>query len=82
MSELNLKQTELIFAATVAATRSELISRLDSAEHAATWSIPATATDVKAVLQNPDALLTPIAVSALLLWGRVKFGDAWFAPPI
>jgi 8-oxo-dGTP pyrophosphatase MutT (NUDIX family) len=79
-SELSLKQTELIFAVTVAATRNGLISRLDTAEHAATWSVPATAADVASAVKNPDALLTPIAVSSLLLWGRVQFGQQWFLP--
>jgi 8-oxo-dGTP pyrophosphatase MutT (NUDIX family) len=80
VSELNLKQTELIFAAAVSATRTELISRLDGAEHAAAWSVPATAADVAAVVNSPDALLTPVAVSALLLWGRLRFGQAWYLP--
>ena len=78
VAELNLHQTELIFATTVAATKAELISRLDTAEHAATWSVPATAAEISAVIGGPDQGLTPIAIASLVLWGRIKWGQDWF----
>jgi 8-oxo-dGTP pyrophosphatase MutT (NUDIX family) len=76
--ETSLNQTELIFAATVSPTRDQLIARLDAAEHSSVWSTAADAGTVAGVVTSPDALLTPIAIAALLLDGRVRFGDDWF----
>jgi 8-oxo-dGTP pyrophosphatase MutT (NUDIX family) len=73
----NLRQPELTFIAEASLTAAEIESRLDPAEHTAIWSIPATANDVQNVLAN-DNRFTPVAIASLLLWGRLRFGEAWF----
>jgi 8-oxo-dGTP pyrophosphatase MutT (NUDIX family) len=73
----NLVQPELIFAARTTQSLAEIESRLDKLEHDSIWAIPATADAIqKAVAQ--DNQLTPVAVAALLYWGRVNLGQAWF----
>jgi len=72
-----MHQPELIFIAHSRLTRDALISKLDAAEHHDAWSIPATAEQVIDALKN-EAALTPVACAAMLLWGRIKFGHAWF----
>jgi hypothetical protein len=71
-----IRHPELIFRADATLMRDELISRLDRQEHHETVSIAATPTDVAQSLR--DANLTPVGISALLLWGGVQFGEAWF----
>ena len=77
--DVALRQPELMFSATTAATRSQVESQLDADEHVGTWSIGATAEAIEATVQSERARLTPVAIGALLLWGRLKFGDGWFS---
>ena len=77
--DVALRQPELIFAAATRATRQQVEVRLDPAEHAGTWAVAATPAAVAAaVVAQGGASLTPVAVAALLLWGRLRFGDDWF----
>lgn len=71
-----LRQTELIFQARCALTRDQSDSRLDAREHGGMVAIRATEQDVVPFLT--DARLTPVALAALLLWGRSRFGIEWF----
>ena len=73
----NLNQPELIFAARTSLSRSQIESRLDPVEHQAMWSIDAAPKAIEQAVAN-DSDLTPVAVAALLLWGRIEFGQAWF----
>jgi 8-oxo-dGTP pyrophosphatase MutT (NUDIX family) len=72
----NLKQPELILRARSALTRAQIESRLDPVEHHGTY--PAEAIAISVVRAIADPLLTPVAVASLLLWGRHRFGQAWF----
>lgn len=71
-----LRQTELVFRAVTPLTRQQVVNRLGREEHRGVYTIPATEAGVEAAL--PEPLLTPVAVAALLLWGRTAFGQAWF----
>lgn len=72
-----IRQPELIFRARSTRTRVQIEAMLDRTEHHAAWAIPATAAAVDEALRQP-AELTPVAVAALLLWGRVTLGQPWF----
>jgi 8-oxo-dGTP pyrophosphatase MutT (NUDIX family) len=76
--DLALRQPELIFAAVTTAPRSAVVARLDPDEHAGTWSVQAEADAVAAAIVGERDQLTPVAAAALLLWGRLRFGDRWF----
>jgi 8-oxo-dGTP pyrophosphatase MutT (NUDIX family) len=78
VEDLNLRQPELIFSATTIRTRTQIESRLDRTEHDAIQAIPATEAGIEAALAQRDEL-TPVAVAALLLWGRLRFSETWFA---
>jgi hypothetical protein len=58
-------------------TRNRIEAQLDAAEHRGCVAVRATPEEVGQVMTDPA--LTPVAVAALLLWGKVAFGDAWFA---
>jgi 8-oxo-dGTP pyrophosphatase MutT (NUDIX family) len=73
----SIRQPELIFAARTTVARAEIERRLDATEHHGAWAAPATAAGVEAALAGAEAF-TPVAVAALVLWGRVEFGDEWF----
>jgi 8-oxo-dGTP pyrophosphatase MutT (NUDIX family) len=73
----SIRQPELIFRVNSTRTRAQIEATLDRTEHHASWAIAATAEAVDLVLGEPAAL-TPVAVAALLLWGRAKFGSPWF----
>ena len=72
----NLRQPELIFRAASGLTRAEIESRLDPVEHHDTYAVRATPQEVARAVNDP--LLTPVAVASLLLWGRLRFGEAWY----
>ena len=72
-----LRQPEVIFSARAARTRREVESTLDAAEHRAAVAVEVAPRAVDAMMR--DALMTPVAVATLALWGRVTFGEGWFA---
>ena len=72
-----LRQTEFLFRATTPLRAEQIIARLDRREHRGVYPVPATKPGVEAAVADP--LLTPVAVAALLLWGRRAFGADWFA---
>jgi 8-oxo-dGTP pyrophosphatase MutT (NUDIX family) len=73
----SLRQPELIFAAASGRSRAQIEASLDPVEHHAMWSMPASANAIANATVN-DQTLTPVAVAALVLWGRIEFGQNWF----
>lgn len=71
-----LLQPELIFIARTTRTRNDVDRHVDRAEHHATYAICAENDAVATAVREP--LMTPVAVASLLLWGRLRFGPAWF----
>jgi hypothetical protein len=77
--DLSLLQPEMIFAVRSPRTRAQIESHLDAREHHGIWSCPATRQRIESALQSAAAAaFTPVAIAAILLWGRQQFGDAWF----
>ncbi len=72
-----LAQWELIFYARTAKTCDQLIAGVDPDEHSQTVAIPATSHAIDDTLLN-EPRLTPVARAAMLLWGRLTFGQTWF----
>lgn len=72
-----LRQYELIFRVASTRTRGQIETGLDQTEHHASWAIPASGEAIDEALHD-SSQLTPVAVAALLLWGRVRLGDSWF----
>jgi hypothetical protein len=77
VEDARLKQPEIIFAAQSTRRRSQIESMLDDAEHHACVAVAASPEAVET--QLIDTMMTPVAVGTLALWGRLAFGDAWFA---
>jgi 8-oxo-dGTP pyrophosphatase MutT (NUDIX family) len=77
VEDVRLRQPELIFRVKSRLTRDRIESQLDAAEHRGSVAVRATPEDVGRAMADPA--LTPVAVASLLLWGKVAFGDAWFA---
>ncbi|HWP40850.1 MAG TPA: NUDIX hydrolase, partial [Tepidisphaeraceae bacterium] len=73
----SLRQPEMIFAAQTGLDRRTLQAQLDPREHQALWSVGHSAQAFDAALRG-DVPFTPVGVAALLLWGRIAFGDDWF----
>jgi len=71
-----LRQPELIFSAEVSLTRAVVEAQVHADEHRDSVAIPATADGIERAIADPA--LTPVAVASLLLWGRTRFGSAWF----
>jgi hypothetical protein len=71
-----LRQPELLFSVPVACTRARLESQVDATEHRASIAIETTRDALGGALSDPA--LTPVAVAALLLCGRIEFGQPWF----
>lgn len=75
--EAALRQTELIFRARCTLSREQIERRLDPEEHRSILAVLATRAGVESILSDPA--VTPVGAAALLLWGRARFGDEWFA---
>jgi len=72
-----LRHPELVFAAQSTRTREQIQSQVKDEEHHASWSTPATAESIAAALRSEQEF-TPVARGAMLLWGRLAFGEEWF----
>jgi hypothetical protein len=77
IEDVKIRQPEIVFSARSTRTRAEIESTLDAAEHHAAVAVEATRAAVERMMREP--LMTPVAVGTLALWGRIAFGDAWFA---
>ena len=73
----SLRQPELIFLARCRLSRRRVEEKLDPVEHNGVYPVPATPGGVAGATSDPA--LTPVAVASLLLWGRARFGEDWFA---
>jgi hypothetical protein len=76
IEDARIRQPELIFAARSTRTRADVESMVDAAEHHACVAVATTPEAIEGAMA--DALLTPVAVGTLLLWGRLAFGERWF----
>lgn len=74
--DVRLRQPELIFRVKSRLTRPQVEAKVERAEHDHSVAVPATPDGVAAALH--DRVLTPVAVAALLLWGRAVLGVPWF----
>jgi hypothetical protein len=72
-----LRQPELIFRVKCNLTRAQLEAQLDPKEHAAAWSAPATRDAVERALTDVRQF-TPVAVAAMMIWGRSALGADWY----
>lgn len=77
IEDAHIRQPELVFSATSKRTRADVESMMDAGEHHACVAVAATREGIEKAMG--EALLTPVAVGTLLLWGRIAYGDAWFA---
>ena len=75
--DIALRQPELIFRVKSNTSRAQIESQLKTEEHQESVAIEAKPEAVAQAIV--DTRLTPVAVASLLLWGRVKFGDAWYS---
>jgi hypothetical protein len=75
--DMALRQQEFIFTVNSSRTRAQVEAKLDAAEHCGALSIPATTSAIERCVDE-ESELTPIAIAALMLWGRIQFGGAWF----
>ncbi len=79
----SLLQPELIFEVPVALDEQQLTARLDKSEHDSICNIRSTAEGVNQMIEQGGSIrgrvLTPIAMAAILLWGRRHLGNHWFA---
>jgi hypothetical protein len=75
--DLSIRQPEMIFIVKVNRARGQIESQLDREEHRGTWSAETSREAVKQALASGEQF-TPVGIAALLLWGRVEFGSAWF----
>ena len=72
-----LRHPELVFVARSTMTREGIMSQVKDEEHHASWSTPATASAIAAALASEQEF-TPVARGAMLLFGRLEFGEEWF----
>ena len=79
VEDVALRQPEIVFAAVTSLPRPAVVARLDATEHAGVWSVPADPRAVTAALAADRDLLTPVALAAVLLHGRLRFGPDWYA---
>jgi 8-oxo-dGTP pyrophosphatase MutT (NUDIX family) len=79
-----LLQSELLFFVRLPLPRARVERQLDAEEHHSMFAVSAIAAQVEHIVAARGALpnqpvLTPIAVAALLLWGRRMLGQEWFS---
>jgi 8-oxo-dGTP pyrophosphatase MutT (NUDIX family) len=77
VEDLRLRQPELIFRVKVRVSRARLEAQMNREEHHYAVAVRTTPAEVATALGDPA--ITPVGVASLLLWGRVAFGEAWYA---
>jgi hypothetical protein len=75
--DISIYQPEFLFAVRSTRTRGQIESHLDPGEHRGILAIPATRDAVDQELKSIKTF-TPVAVAALLAWGKMQFGAEWF----
>lgn len=78
VEDARLSHPELIFAVRCSRTAGRIDFDMDRDENNATWSAAVTPDDLATALQQ-NADFTPVAVATILLTGRSRFGETWFA---
>jgi hypothetical protein len=76
-NDLSLRQPEMIFAVRSNRDRRQIESQLDHEEHRGVWVSGIDRKSIEAALASNEQF-TPVARAAILLWGRLEFGDEWF----
>jgi hypothetical protein len=76
VEDIRLQQPELIFRVKCRLPRAQIEAQVERQEHAGSVAVAARPDTVGAALL--DAAMTPVAVAALLLWGRGAFGEKWY----
>ena len=77
--DLSIRQPELIFLVRSTRTRQQIELALDQTEHRGTWAVRADKAELKTVLAGQNDSFTPVAIASLLLYGRLAFGEPFFA---
>ena len=67
ISDIALRQPELIFAARTPRSRAQLEATVDAKEHGGAWSIPATRAEIERALQTAGEF-TPVAIATMTLF--------------
>ncbi|MCK6457722.1 MAG: hypothetical protein L6Q92_14475 [Phycisphaerae bacterium] len=79
--DLEILQPELLFEATLDATLADILTRFDLAvarnEHAGLVAIQAEPS-LWSPYFNTEPHIAPVAVGAMFLFGRARWGDAWY----
>jgi hypothetical protein len=76
IEDVSIGQPELVFSAKSSRTRTEIERKLDATEHQACLAIEPDREKLHFSLIDSD--MTPVALGAMLLWGRERFGQEWF----
>jgi hypothetical protein len=76
VEDASIGQPELIFAVKSKRKRAEIEQMLVPTEHDAVLAVQASAKGLEEALNN--SALTPVAQGMILLWGRHRYGVAWF----
>jgi len=76
IEDVSIGQPELVFSAKSSRTHTEIERMLDTAEHQASLAIEPDRQKLESALNDPA--MTPVALGAMLLWGRQRFGAPWF----
>lgn len=72
-----LRQPELIVMVRTSLSAAQLAAQVDRAEHHAAWPITADCEAAEWALTQ-TRLLSPVALTTVLLWGQQTFGQPWF----
>lgn len=75
--DVSILQPELIFIVRSTQNCDAILARVLEDEHHAAWSCQATPAGIERALRSAEPF-TPVAIAALLLFGRVGFGVEWF----
>jgi len=77
VEDANLRQPEPIFYVRSTRSRAEIEKLVQQEEHHDSWAVRADRQAMEEALRDVSRF-TPVGVASLLLWGRSRFGDAWF----
>ena len=76
LEDHRLRQPELTFRARACRSLDDIRRTLDETEHRELIGVAASPAAIGELVSDPA--LTPVGVGSLLLWGRERFGEAWF----
>jgi 8-oxo-dGTP pyrophosphatase MutT (NUDIX family) len=76
--DLSIRQPELIFRVTTNKTRAQIESCVDRTEHHESFAVEASSDAIDHAIREHGATFTPVAIAALLLWARTRFGVEWY----